>query len=80
LTSDFDNPNNKFLNKYKKILKNRKKMVEINSISNFIQFHCLIVHQRSSKFHTIYNDFNLTVINGLSNDNEIVRNLKHYQL
>jgi hypothetical protein len=28
----------------------------------------------------IYNDFNLMVLNGLSNDNEIAWNLKHYKL
>jgi hypothetical protein len=29
----------------------------------------LIVHQRPSNFHIIYNDFNLTVFDGLSKDN-----------
>jgi hypothetical protein len=45
----------------------------IDGHSNFMQFHyCLIVHQRPSNFHAIYNGFNLTVFDGLSNDNEIV--------
>jgi hypothetical protein len=40
---------------------------------NFMQFHyCLIVHQRPSIFHAIYNSSNLTVFDGLSNNNEIV--------
>jgi hypothetical protein len=32
----------------------------------------LLVHQRSSKYYALYNDSNLTVFDGLSNDNEIV--------
>jgi hypothetical protein len=48
--------------------------------SNFMQFHyCLIVHQRPPNFHVIYNGFNLTVFDGLSNDNEIIRNLIDHQ-
>jgi hypothetical protein len=36
-----------------------------------MQFHYhLIVHQWPSNFHIIYNDFNLMIFNGLSNDNE----------
>jgi hypothetical protein len=31
----------------------------------------LLVHERSSKYYVIYNDFNLTVFDGPSNDNEI---------
>jgi hypothetical protein len=45
----------------------------IDDHSNFMQFNYrLIVHQRPSNFHAICNGFNLTVFNGLSNDNEIV--------
>jgi hypothetical protein len=45
-----------------------------------MQFHyCLIVHQRPPNFHVIYNGFNLTVFDGLSNDNEIIRNLIDHQ-
>jgi hypothetical protein len=37
-----------------------------------MQFHyCLIVHQRLSKFYAICNSSDLTVFDGLSNDNEI---------
>jgi hypothetical protein len=32
----------------------------------------LIVYQRTSIFCIIYNDYNLTVFDGLSNDNKIV--------
>jgi hypothetical protein len=32
-----------------------------------------------SNFHTIYNDFNLTVFDGLSNGNEIAWNLNDHQ-
>jgi hypothetical protein len=43
----------------------------IDGHPNFMQFHYrLIVHQRLSNFHVIYNDSNLTVFDGLSNDNE----------
>jgi hypothetical protein len=39
---------------------------------NFMQFHYhLIVYQRPLNFHTIYNDFNLTIFDELSNNNEI---------
>jgi hypothetical protein len=31
------------------------------------------------KFYAIYNDFNLTVFDGLSSDNKIERNFEHYQ-
>jgi hypothetical protein len=41
--------------------------------SNFMQFHYrLIVYQKSLNFYIIYNGFNLTVFDGLLNDNEIV--------
>jgi hypothetical protein len=40
----------------------------------------MIVFQRSLKFYIIYDGSNLTVLDGLSNDNEIVQNLKNYQL
>jgi hypothetical protein len=33
----------------------------------------------SINFHAIYNDFNLTVFDGLSNDNEIIWNLNDHQ-
>jgi hypothetical protein len=37
-----------------------------------MQFHYrLIVHQRLSNFHIIYNGFNLTVFDGLSNDKKL---------
>jgi hypothetical protein len=70
----FDNLDNEPLNKYK----NRKKFIDvffylwINGNSNSIQFYYhLIVHQRPSNFHIICNGSNLTVFDGLSNDNEI---------
>jgi hypothetical protein len=76
----FDNLNNGPLNKYKKI-KNRKKFIDvffylwIDGHSNFMQFHYRLVafkiHQTPSNFHAIYNGSNLTVFDGLSNDNEI---------
>jgi DAD family len=66
------------LNKYKNNLKNKKKFIDvffylyIIGHSNFIQFHYrLIVHQRPSNFHIIYNGFKLTVFDELSNDNEM---------
>jgi hypothetical protein len=74
----FDNLDNGPLNKYKK--KNLKMNFFIDVLfylwidghSNFIQFHYrLIVHQRPSNFHAIYNGSNLTVFDKLSNDNEI---------
>jgi hypothetical protein len=74
----FDNFDNKSLSKYKKILKNEKKCIDvffyfyIDGHSNFIQFHYhLIVYQRPSNFHVIYNGFNLMVFDELSNDKEI---------
>jgi hypothetical protein len=75
----FDNFDNGPLNKYKKNLKNgKKKLIDvsfylyIDGHSNFMEFHYrLIVHQKPSNFHVIYNGFNLTVLDGLSNDNEI---------
>jgi hypothetical protein len=40
---------------------------------NFMKFHYrLIVRQRPSNFHIICNGSNLTVFDGLSNNNEIV--------
>jgi hypothetical protein len=73
----FDNLDNSPLNKYKKNLKNEKKKLvdvffyfKIDGHSNFMQFHYrLMVHQRLSNFHAIYNGSNLTVFDGLSNDN-----------
>jgi UDP-N-acetylglucosamine transferase subunit ALG13 len=62
----------------KKKIKNKKKFIVMfihlwtDSILNFMQFHYhLIVHQRSSKFHTTCNCSNLTIFDGLSNDNEV---------
>jgi hypothetical protein len=48
----------------------------IEGHSNFIQFHYrlivhLIVHQTPLNFYVIYNGFNLTTFNELSNDDEI---------
>jgi hypothetical protein len=76
----FDNLDNGPLNKYKKNLKNKKKKfidmffyLWIDCHSNFMQFHYrLIVHQRPSIFYAIYNGSNLTIFDGLSNDNEIL--------
>jgi hypothetical protein len=74
----FDNFDNGSLKKYKKILKiiffiDVFFYLWIDDYSNFIQFHYrLIVHQRPSNFHIICNGSNLTVFDGLSNDNEIV--------
>jgi hypothetical protein len=79
----FDNFDNGPLNKYKKNLKNRKKIIDmffylwINGHSNFMQFHySLIDHQI---FYAIYNGSNLTIFDGLSNDNEIELNLNEHQ-
>jgi hypothetical protein len=59
-------------------LDNGKKIIDvffylwIDGHSNFMQFHNrLIVHQRPSNFHVIYNDYNLTVFDRLLNDNDI---------
>jgi hypothetical protein len=77
----FDNLDNYPLNKYKKNLKMKKNygcvLLSLDWWS--IQFHYrLIVHQRPSIFYVIYNDSNLTVFDGLSNDNEVwmIINLK----
>jgi hypothetical protein len=44
----------------------------IDGHSNFMQlYYHLLVHQRQSNFHIIYNGFNLMIFDGLSNDNEI---------
>jgi hypothetical protein len=44
----------------------------IEGHSYFIQFHYrLIVHQTPLNFYVIYNGFNLTTFNELSNDDEI---------
>jgi hypothetical protein len=52
----------------------------IDGGSNFMQFYYhLIVHQILLNFHVIYNGYNLTVFDGLSNDNEIVWNMNDYQ-
>jgi hypothetical protein len=82
----FDNFDNGPLNKYKTNLKNKKKIIDvffylwISSHSNFMQFnYCLIVHQRPSIFYLICNGSNLTVFDGLSNDNEIAWNLNEHQ-
>jgi hypothetical protein len=46
--------------------------LQIDGGSNFMQFnYYLILHQGPSKFYIIYNGYNLTVFDGLSNDNEI---------
>jgi hypothetical protein len=70
----FDNLDNNPLNKYKKILKIEKSLYMCSSTftfkfhSNFMQFHYhLIVYQ----IFTICNGFNLTIFDGLLNDNEI---------
>jgi hypothetical protein len=66
--------------KIEKNLKNKNKNIFIDvffylwidGYLNFMQFHYrLIVHQRPSNFHIICNGSNLTVFDGLSNDNEI---------
>jgi hypothetical protein len=45
-----------------------------------MQFHYrLIVHQKPSNFHIMYNGFKLTVFDGLSNDNKIVWNVNDHQ-
>jgi hypothetical protein len=73
----FDNLDNEPLNKYKNILKMKKNIdvffyLWIKGHSNFMQFHYrLIVHQRPSNFYAIYNDLNLMVFDGLSNNNKI---------
>jgi hypothetical protein len=73
----FDNLDNEPLIKYKKKFKNEKKFIDvffywIEGHSNFMQFHYyLIVQQRPSNFYVICNGYNLTVFDGLSNNNEI---------
>jgi hypothetical protein len=74
----FDNLDDESLNKYKKKLKMNFFFIDmlfylwIDGHLNFIQFNYrLIVHQRPSNFHIICNGSNLTVFDGLSNDNEI---------
>jgi hypothetical protein len=42
----------------------------IKILYNFINY--LLVHQRLSKHYALYNGFNLTVFDELSNDNEII--------
>jgi hypothetical protein len=45
-----------------------------------MQFGChLIFHQRSSKLHGNFNNLNLIVFNGISNDIKIYENLKYNQ-
>jgi hypothetical protein len=74
----FNNFDNEFLNKYKINFKNIFFInvflyLRIDSHLNFIQFHYrLIVYQRLSNFHVIFNNFNLMVFDGLSNDNKII--------
>jgi hypothetical protein len=67
-----------FLNKFKKILKNRKKFIDmffylwIDGISNFMQFHYrLIVHQRPLNWNRCRLYKILIVFDGLSNNIEI---------
>jgi hypothetical protein len=70
----FYNLDNEPLNKYKKSKKNIDVFfyLWIECHSNFMQFYYyLIVHQRLSNLYAIYNYSNLTVFDGLSNDNEI---------
>jgi hypothetical protein len=43
-------------------------------------YYHLIIHQRPSKFYTIYSYFNLIIFDRVSNDNKIIWKLKHYQL
>jgi hypothetical protein len=42
-------------------------------------YYRLILHQRLLKFYTICKGFNLTVFDGVSNDNEIAWNLNDHQ-
>jgi hypothetical protein len=74
----FDNLDNGPLNKYKQNLKNGKIFMDlffylwIEGHSNFMQFHYrVIVYQIPSNFYAICNGSNLTVFDGLSNDNKI---------
>jgi hypothetical protein len=75
----FDNFDNELLKKYeRKNLKLEKKIIDmffylwIDRVSKFMQFYySLIVYKRPSRFHTICNGSNLTVFDGLLNDNEI---------
>jgi hypothetical protein len=70
-----------------KKIKNRKNNVidmffylQIDGNLNVMQFHYyLLVYQTPPKYYAFYNGFNLTVFNGLSNDNEITLNLNHHQ-
>jgi hypothetical protein len=74
----FDNLDNELSNKYKKKLKLKKKLygyvllLIVYGDSNFMQFYyCLVLQQGPSKFYIIYNDHNMAVLDGLSNNNEI---------
>jgi hypothetical protein len=52
----------------------------IDGDSNFMQFYYrLTVHQRPSSYNCYKLYKILIVLDGVSNDNEIARNLNHYQ-
>jgi hypothetical protein len=69
----FVNFDNEFSNKYEKNLMDMFFYLYIDGDSNLMQFHYhLILHQGPLKFYTICNGYNLTVFDGLSNDNKIV--------
>jgi hypothetical protein len=73
----FDNFDNKPLNKYKKILKIKKiyRCVLLHLDRWSFKFHAISLSfdspSKTINFHVIYNGSNLTVFDGLSNDNEI---------
>jgi hypothetical protein len=70
----FDNLDNGPLNKYKKILKMEKKFINVFFYLDWwsFKFHVISLSFDSpSNFPAICNDSNLTVFDGLLNDNEI---------
>jgi hypothetical protein len=82
----FDNLDNGFHNKYKKILKIEKNFIDIFfSLINWqwFKFHTISLSfdtpSKTIKFYIIYNDYNLMVFDGVSNDNKIASNSNNYQ-
>jgi hypothetical protein len=73
--SYFDNLDNESQNKYKKNLKNRKKVYKCVLLRLdwwSFKFHGISLSLDSlSNFYVICNGFNLTAFDGLSNDNKI---------
>jgi hypothetical protein len=77
----FDNLDDGPLNKYKKKILKMKKVCRCVLLDWWsLKFYVISLSFDSpSNFHTIYNGSNLTVFDGLSNDNEIVWNFNDHQ-